>query len=298
MSNIKIINGKELADKLLENQKLYLDKHNDMRRPYLVVITIGKDDASNVYVRNKQRACERCDIIFENVVFDENCDIQDVKDKIQKLNDDSSIDGIIVQQPVPDIFRGIEQLVTPNKDVDGFTTYNLGGTLNNIKHISACTPNGIMELLHYNDITLEGKHVVVIGRSNIVGKPLIGMLLSKNATVTSCNSHTENLELITGTADIIITAIGKPKYIHRDFLTSKCKCIIDVGMNRDSNGKLCGDVDYSNIIDYWNKINDDEPRYITPVPGGVGPMTVYSLIKNTNIAYCENVLNTLLGGIL
>lgn len=296
MSNIQIIDGKRLSEELLETQKLYLDNYGDLRRPHLVVITIGNDDASNVYIKNKKRACEKCDIQFEHLVIDENTNINNVTNIIKSLNADTSVDGVIVQQPVPEKFKGIEQLVDPKKDVDGFTTYNLGGTLNNYEHIPACTPNGIMELLHFNSIDLCGKHVVIVGRSNIVGKPLIGMLLSKNATVTSCNSYTENLDIITGTADILITAIGKPKFIHRDYLTSKCMCIIDVGMNRDKNNKLCGDVDYTNVISYWDSINDNMTRYITPVPGGVGPMTVYSLIKNTNIAYCNNIINTLVGG--
>lgn len=296
--SIKIINGKLLSEQLLETQKLnFVNKYN-LRRPHLVVITIGNDEASNIYVRNKKRACEKCGIDFEHIVFDLTVERTIVENKIMSLNNDNSIDGIIVQQPVPSQLKDIEQLIDYTKDVDGFTTYNLGGTLNNCKHISACTPNGIMELFHFNDIDLCGKHIVVIGRSNIVGKPLIGMLLSKNATVTSCNSYTKDLELITGSADILITAIGKPKFIHRDYLTAKCMCIIDVGINRDSNGKLCGDVDFNNICDYWESIGDNIDRYITPVPGGVGPMTVYSLIKNVNIAYSDNITKNLIGGSL
>lgn len=294
MGNIQIINGKELSEQLLDMQKVYINMDN-VRRPRLVVITIGNDDASKVYLRNKERACIKCDIKFEHIKFDDNVSKSSVISKIQALNQDNSVDGIIVQQPVPINYKNIEQYIIPKKDVDGFTTFNLGGTLNNYEHIPACTPNGIMELLHFNSIDLCGKHVVIVGRSNIVGKPLIGMLLSKNATVTSCNSYTENLDIITGTADILITAIGKPKFIHRDYLTSKCMCVIDVGMNRDKNNKLCGDVDYTNVISYWDSINDNMTRYITPVPGGVGPMTVYSLIKNTNIAYCNNITNNLMG---
>lgn len=294
MGNIQIINGKELSEQLLDMQKVYINMNN-VRRPRLVVITIGNDDASKVYLRNKERACIKCDIKFEHIKFDDNVSKSSVISKIQVLNQDNSVDGIIVQQPVPINYKNIEQYIIPKKDVDGFTTFNLGGTLNNIDHISSCTPNGILELFHYNSIDLCGKHIVILGRSNIVGKPLIGMLLNQNATVTSCNSYTKDLKLVTSTADIIISAIGKPKYINHTFITSKCMCIIDVGMNRDENGKLCGDIDYQDIVEDWSKLNDDITRYITPVPGGVGPMTVYSLIKNTNIAYCNNITNNLMG---
>lgn len=294
--SIKIINGKELSEQLLETQKLNFASQFKLRQPHLVVITIGDNAASNIYVRNKKRACEKCGIEFEHIVFNASVERVVVENKILSLNKDNSIDGIIVQQPVPEHLSGVEQLIIAEKDVDGFTTYNLGGTLNNCKYIPACTPNGIMEMFHFNNIDLCGKHIVILGRSNIVGKPLIGMLLSKNATVTSCNSYTQDLELITGTADILITAIGKPKFIHRDYLTAKCMCIIDVGINHDSNGKLCGDVDFENICNYWESISDDKDRYITPVPGGVGPMTVYSLIKNVNIAYSNNITKNLVGG--
>lgn len=288
MNILKILDGKKLADELLDTQHIELSPN--VRRPYLVVITIGDNDASNVYVRNKRIACEKCDITFGHKVFEESTSVEDVINYIKRLNTDKTVDGIIVQQPVPYQFKGIEQLVDPHKDVDGFTTQNIGGIFNGTNYVPACTPNGIMQLLHYNDISVVGKHIVILGRSNIVGKPLIGMLLNANATVTSCNSHTKDLEQITKTADIIISAIGKPKFLNRKHITPKCECIIDVGINRDENNKICGDVNFNDIIDYWESLDDDTPRSITPVPGGVGPMTVYSLIKNVNTAYCENVI--------
>lgn len=287
-----VLNGKSLADSLLETQCIHLN--DKLRRPKLVVITVGDDDASKVYLRNKRIACEKCDIKFEHKSFEPTTKIETVIEYIKQLNKDNTVDGIIVQQPVPQLFKGIEQYVDVNKDVDGFTTYNLGGTLNNKAKLYACTPQGIMDLLHYYNIDLQGKHVVVIGRSEIVGKPLIGLLLQQNATVTSCNSYTHNLQGITLTANVIISAMGQPKLINSTYITPKCTCIIDVGMNRDGDNKLCGDVDYESIIHLWRCWEDMDPkteRYITPVPGGVGPMTVVSLIKNINMAYCKNIIN-------
>lgn len=290
MGNVVKLSGKKLVEELYETQCVIYD--SQLRRPCLCVITIGNDDASKVYVKNKKQACERCNIKFIHKVFLDTDDINVVKEYISTLNYDDTIDGILVQQPVPDKFKGVEQLIDDNKDVDGFSTYNIGGTLTNRPHISACTPSGIIDLFHYYNIDLCGKHVVIIGRSNIVGKPLIGMLLSKNATVTSCNSYTNNIKDITRTADIIISAMGKPKLLDADYLSSKCICVIDVGINRDENNKLCGDCDYDNIVACWNLLDDNIERYITPVPGGVGPMTVYSLIKNVNIAYSNHIVDS------
>ena len=295
MSNVHVLNGKQLSDELLDMQTIQLDARGDIRRPHLVVISIGNNDASNVYVKNKKVACDKCNITLTQLKFSELSDVEAIIQKIENLNKDTTVDGILVQQPVPYKFSGIEQFIANEKDVDGFTTYNLGGTLNNLGYMSACTPNGIIELLHYNDIDIKGKHIVVLGRSNIVGKPLIGLLLNQNATVTSCNSYTENIKDMTRTGDIIISAIGKPKMIDADYLSNRCMCIIDVGMNRDENGKLCGDCDFDNIVACWNLLDDDIDRYITPVPGGVGPMTVYSLVKNVNKAYCNNIIEIMVG---
>ena len=170
---------------------------------------------------------------------------------------------------------------------------NMIGTIHR-RRLLACTAKGIIRLLQNYDIELQGKHVVILGRSLIVGKPLIGLLLQENCTVTSCNSYTENLKDITQTADIIISAIGQPKLINSDYLSSKCYCIIDVGTNRDEEGKMCGDCDFNDILDYWSSLNTaslirPKTRYITPVPGGVGPMTVAMLVENVYYAYMNHL---------
>lgn len=289
--SVIILDGKTLANEILETQHLVLD--STLRRPKVVVISIGDDVASAIYLRNKRKACEKCDIIFEHISYNEDTSVETIYNYIKSLNNMKTVDGIMIQQPVPYKFKGLEQYIVDYKDVDGFTTYNLGGTLNNENHISACTPSGILQLFHYYDIDLTGKHVVILGRSNIVGKPLIGMLLKENATVTSCNSYTKNLQGITLDADIIISAMGQPKYINSHYITTRCTCIIDVGINRDENNKVCGDVNYKDITDMWSsweKAGDKVERYITPVPGGVGPMTVASFVKNINLAYSRNII--------
>lgn len=283
---VNIIDGKKLSEEILidcKNQIEKLGKNN--RKPSLVVITIGEDQASKIYVKNKQKACEACGILFKNEVLEVDVSKQEVLKKIEELNQDNSIDGILLQLPIPKHLEGIEQNIDIKKDVDGINIYNLGSLLykNIIKQIKPCTPSSIMYMLEKYSINLEGKHVVIIGRSNIVGKPLIGMLLNKNATVTSCNSYTENLNEITKTANIIISAIGKGKIINREYISEKTDVIIDAGISRDKNGKICGDIDFQNIMEYWK--NTQKEKYITPVPGGVGPVTVASLIKNVIECY-------------
>ncbi|WP_299995932.1 bifunctional 5,10-methylenetetrahydrofolate dehydrogenase/5,10-methenyltetrahydrofolate cyclohydrolase [uncultured Clostridium sp.] len=292
--DIVIMDGKSLATKIKELEQNYIENEKGgYRRPSLVVIEIGDNDASKVYLKNKEKACKDVGIDFILKHFDEKVSKKELSEEIQLLNKNKNIDGIFLQQPFPLHLRGIEQEILPEKDVDGFTLSNLGNTLYNGKfQLNACTPSGIMYLLREYNIPLQGKHVVIVGRSNIVGKPLIGLLLQENATVTSCNSYTEDLWDYTRKADILITAMGKSKKIDANYISSKCFCIIDVGMNRDENNKLCGDVDFDNIIDYWNYTNypvETKKRYITPVPGGVGPMTVASLIRNVNIAYTRNL---------
>lgn len=287
MSNIVIMDGKKVSKEFLETQK-HID--NTLRPPCLCIITVGEDDASKVYIRNKVRACEKCNINVIHSKFDTSVSYSSLEFYIKELNSSPNVDGIIIQQPLPKHLKGIEQLVLSNKDVDGFTNYNLGYTLTNQNNgLQACTPQGILYLLKYYEIPLQGKHVVIIGRSNTVGKPLIGLLLQQNATVTSCNSYTDYLAEHTESADVLITAIGKPKYIDMAYLTDRCYCIIDVGMNRDENNKLCGDTNYNQITNIWKCWNDDITRYITPVPGGIGPMTVAMLIHNVNLAYHRNI---------
>lgn len=293
MDNIVMMDGKKLSLKIKELEKNYIENNCGYRKPSLVVIEIGNNDASKVYLRNKEKACKEVGINFILKRYEEDISRKELSNEIQKLNSDSNIDGIFLQQPFPNHLRGIEQEILPEKDVDGFTLSNLGNTLYGDRfQLNACTPQGILYLLKEYNIPLQGKHVVIVGRSNIVGKPLIGLLLQENATVTSCNSYTEELWNYTRQADIIISAIGKSKKIDANYISSKCFCIIDVGMNRDENNKLCGDVDFESIIKFWNWTNypvETKKRYITPVPGGVGPMTVASLIRNVNIAYTRNL---------
>lgn len=284
MNNIIIMNGKELSEKLLKKHQLKEEPNS--RAPSLVVITIGDDKASELYVINKKKMCESLGITFIHEKFEENICRDVLLNKITELNLNKNIDGIIVQLPVPNHLKGIEQYIDYTKDVDGFTAHNLGNTFSKSENpLNACTPSGIITMLKHYNVPLKGKHVVILGRSNIVGKPLIGLLLNEDCTVTSCNSHTDNLKQLTQSADILISSIGKPKYVTSDYISPNCYCVIDVGINRDENGKICGDVDFEGIVEYWNMINSTSTKYITPVPGGIGPMTVYSLMQNVVVAY-------------
>lgn len=292
MENITIMDGKKVSQEFLETQR-HID--NTLRPPCLCIITVGNDMASKVYIKNKIKACSKCNINVIQSQFDTSVSFRTLESYIKELNYSPNVDGIIIQQPLPKHLKGIEQLVMSEKDVDGFTNQNLGYTLTNQSEgLQACTPQGIMYLLKYYNVPLKGKNVVIIGRSNIVGKPLIGLLLQENATVISCNSYTQNLINFTSQADVLITAIGKPKMISMGGnLLDNCYCIMDVGMNRDENGKLCGDVDFESVYNSWenSQLNNKifEPHYITPVPGGVGPMTVAMLIHNVNLAYHRNI---------
>lgn len=270
-----LLNGKELSDKLYD----LFDLKKETAK--LVVFTVGDDPASKVYVRNKQRACERVGIKFENVILDENTSANEFldiimdkwsKDVFTLSHDDYAKYGMILQLPAPKHLVDMFNTMVPiHLDVDGFGETNFRsvmttGTATNLP----ATPKGIMTLLRNYNIPIEGKHVVIVGRSNIVGKPLAQMMLKENATVTVCHSKTENLERITKTADILVVAAGKPKFINETHI-SEGVTIIDVGINKTENG-ICGDVDFDRV--------KDKCYAITPVPGGVGPMTVYSLIEN------------------
>lgn len=257
---ITILDGKKTAQEIYNEISNYVDCVPEMYgKPKLSVLQIGDNSASNTYINNKKTACEKCGIEFEHTKFDADIDKDMILDKLVELRNDKKVDGILLQLPLPDKFKELhlEYAVPYRKDVDGFLNSS----------ITPCTPKGIMTLLNTYKIDLTGKHVVILGRSKIVGKPLIDLCLNKNATVTSCNSYTKDLKSICETADIIISAIGKPKFLNWYYLTSKCTCIIDVGMNRDENGKLCGDVDFNDIMAHWKEIDTDYiTRYITPVP--------------------------------
>ncbi len=240
---------------------------------------VGDNPASKVYVKNKSKACEKVGVEFEEFLLPETTSESELFELIDRLNEDKSVNGILLQSPVP---KQIDQnkafrRISEEKDVDGFNPFNVGNLCIGNDCFISCTPFGVMKILEHYNIDLEGKNAVVLGRSNIVGKPMVQCLLSKNATVTVCHSRTKNLKEITKNADILVAAIGKPKYVTKDFIKDGA-IVIDVGINRnEETNKICGDVDFDDVIDKVSKI--------TPVPGGVGPMTIamllYNLVKAT-----------------
>ncbi|MGN1042577.1 MAG: bifunctional methylenetetrahydrofolate dehydrogenase/methenyltetrahydrofolate cyclohydrolase FolD [Christensenellales bacterium] len=245
----------------------------------LAVIIVGDNPASRVYVRNKIASCAEIGIKSYHYELPENADAETVKGIIRELNGNKSVYGILVQLPLPQHLneREILAVIDPKKDVDGFSSYQMGKLVLGEKCFLSCTPQGIMELLHAYDIPVEGKRAVVVGRSNTVGKPMALMLLRENATVTIAHSKTENLAEITKEADILVVAVGKARFIKKDMVKDGA-VVIDVGMNR-IDGRLCGDVDFDDVA--------EKCSYITPVPGGVGPMTVTMLMKNTVDSACN-----------
>lgn len=269
-----ILDGKGLAKKVREGLKIKADELKQKNVfPKLAVIMVGNDPSSKIYVKNKSKACEEVGIEFEEYLLDENIKNEELLNLIEKLNNRDDVHGILLQSPIPkhlDInlaFRTIK----PEKDVDGFHPVNIGKLSLNQDCFVSCTPFGIMRMLDEYNIDIEGKHAVIIGRSNIVGKPMIQCMLNKNATVTVCHSKTKNLPEITKQADILIAAIGKPKFITEDMVKENV-VVVDVGINRNEEGKVCGDVDFENV--------SKKASYITPVPGGVGPMTIAMLMNN------------------
>ena len=270
----EIINGKDLAKKIRCNLKIECEElKNEGIIPKLAVIMVGNDQASKVYVRNKSRACNEVGIQYEEYLLDENAKQEELLELIEKLNKDKTVNGILLQSTIPkhlDINEAFKT-IKKKKDVDGFTPASVGKLCIGEDTFVSCTPFGVIKMFEEYDIDLNGKDVVILGRSNIVGRPLIQCCLQKNATVTICHSKTKNLIEHTKRADIIISAIGKPKFITED-MVKKGVVVIDVGINRDENGKLVGDVDFENV--------EKKASYITPVPGGVGPMTIAMLMHN------------------
>ena len=271
-----ILDGKIVAADIKQRLKQEIDTAvaSGLRQPHLVIIPVGDDPASKVYVRNKIKACEECGIFVTHSAHNEDVSFYHIIGLIDYCNQNPFIDGIMVQLPLPKGWdeRIIIDTIDPSKDVDGLTTTNIGRLRSGQQCLKPCTAAGIIDLCKYYHIELDGKNVTIIGRSNIVGKPLTDMMMAEGATVTQCHTHTSDLMFHTLTADIIISAVGKPKLITEKMI--KCGAIvIDVGINRDENGKLCGDVDYENVRVV--------AEHITPVPGGVGPMTVAELMSNT-----------------
>lgn len=267
-----ILDGKMLRDKIFESLKAKLDKME--QKPTLAVILVGENPASQIYVRNKKKTAEKLGINSLSIEYPSDISEEELLNKIKELNSDEKVTAILVQLPLPAHINKnrIIDAILPQKDVDGLTPYNLGKLFSGEEpYVYPCTPKGILLLLDEYNIKLEGKNIVVVGRSNLVGKPVAQMLLKRNATVTMCHSHTQNLSEITKTADIIVSAVGK-KVIGEKMLKSDC-VVIDVGIFRDENGKISGDVDFENV--------SKTAAYISPVPGGVGPMTIASLMLNT-----------------
>lgn len=276
-----ILDGKKLREKLLTELKLKVDSFD--KKPTLVVILVGEDPASKIYVNNKKKTAEKLGINSQIINYPYDVTEKELLEKIEELNNDSNITAILVQLPLPKHIskENIINAISPKKDVDGFTPYNFGKLFSGEEPIVyPCTPKGILLLLKEYNIDIEGKHVVIVGRSNIVGHPLAQMLLNKNATVTVCHSYTKNLADITKTADVVISAVGK-NIIEGEMLKSGC-VVVDVGIFKDASGKTRGDVDFESA----SKI----ASYISPVPGGVGPMTITSLMLNTVELFEKNLV--------
>ncbi len=275
---MKIIDGKALALKLRDELKLKIDALN--QKPGLAVVMVGEDPASQIYVRNKIKACEDLGITSYSYHLPENTPQKAVEDLLDELSADNKVNGILLQLPLPKHFNQDDVMahIKVKKDVDGFSPENLGLLALHKEKMVACTPLGVMKLLEYEGIEISGKHAVVLGRSDMVGKPMAMLLLNANATVTICHSKTENLKEICQKADILISAIGKAKFVTSDMVKDGA-VVIDVGINRDENGKLCGDIDFDNV--------KEKASHITPVPGGVGPMTITMLMYNTYLTVCK-----------
>ena len=271
----KIIDGKMISNQLKNELKLEIDKLD--RKPCVVDIQIGENDASNIYIRNKKREAENIGMKFIHIKFDENIDEETIINKIYELNKDDSVNGILIQLPIPDKFnqKKLINCIDPIKDVDGLTTENIGRLFLNEEGLISCTPNGVLKLLKINNVDISGKHVVIVGRSNLVGKPLIELFLREDATVSVCHSKTINLKKYTSDADILVVACGVPKIIKKD-MVKEGAIVIDVGINK-IDGKISGDVDFDQVY--------DKVSLITKVPGGVGPMTVTMLLYNTFYSY-------------
>ena len=269
-----IINGKEIAQTIKDEMRDEVEALKKLGKSCcLAVIQVGNDPASSVYVANKKKACEYIGIDSLSYELPEETSEAELLELIDKLNDEAAVHGILCQLPLPRHIneKTVLNRISPKKDVDGFHPQNVGALVVGDFGFVSCTPAGIIELLKRSNVDIEGKHCVVIGRSNIVGKPMALLMLRENATVTICHSKTRNLKEICKQADILIVAVGKPLFVTKEFIKEGA-VVIDVGIHRDENNKLCGDVDFKDVEAYVSAI--------TPVPGGVGPMTICMLMKN------------------
>lgn len=269
---MKIIDGKAIASELRAELKLKIEQSTE--KPGLAVIIVGEDPASQIYVRNKIKACAELGIRSYAYELPAETSQEELEALLDKLAADKAVDGILLQLPLPKHLdsEAASKHIPFEKDVDGFSAENLGLLMQHKEEIAACTPLGVMKLLEKEGIDPTGKYAVVLGRSETVGKPMAMLLLNANATVTVCHSKTQNLRALCAQADILISAVGKAKFVTAD-MVKEGAVVIDVGMNRDENGKLCGDVDFDSV--------KEKASYITPVPGGVGPMTITMLMYNT-----------------
>lgn len=278
----KIINGRELSNIVKAEVKVEIDKilTSGKRKPNLAVILVGDDEASKIYVKNKQKAAEEINIDSQSHFLPTDSSKSEVMDEIMQLNANDNVDGILLQLPLPAHLREDENdlltLIDPAKDVDGFHPLNIGKLNLGLPGPVTCTPAGIIRMLEETGQDLSGKHAVILGRSNTVGKPLIQLLLQKNCTVTVTHSKTQNMPEITKQADILIAAIGQSEFVTGDMVKDGVT-VIDVGINRQEDGKLKGDVHFESV--------SEKATYITKVPGGVGPMTVAMLMSNTLDCY-------------
>ena len=271
---MEIIDGKKISADIKEELKEKVGKlKQEGKNATLAVIQVGQDPASSIYVRNKKKACEYIGIGSVSYELPENTTEEKLLSIINELNNDSKITGILVQLPLPGHIneKKVIKAISPMKDVDGFHVENVGSLCVGEDGFVSCTPAGVVELLKRSNVSIQGKHCVIIGRSNIVGKPMALLMLRENATVTVCHSKTEHLKDICKTADILIVAVGKPLFVNKDFIKDGA-VVIDVGIHRDENNHICGDVDFESAKEAASKI--------TPVPGGVGPMTITMLMSN------------------
>lgn len=276
---MELINGKEISEKIKNDLKEEI-KHY-MIKPCLVVIQIGNNEASNIYIKSKEKASLEIGLNFRHFLFEETTSEQEIINKIIELNNDEYVDGIIVQLPLPEKYnqKRILNQITASKDVDGLSDLSQAKLVSNRPCFIPCTPSAVISLLEEKEIEIEGKNVTIIGRSNLVGKPLLNLMLNKNATVTVCHSKTKNLKEHTKNADILICAVGQ-KHLITENMVKEGAVVIDIGINREE-GKIYGDVDFDNVSKHTS--------YITPVPGGVGPMTVTMLLKNTIDSYKKRI---------
>ncbi len=270
----KIIDGKKISTEIKEECKVKVAQLKEQGKEVcLAVVQVGDDPASSIYVRNKTKACEYVGMLSRTYKLPEETTQEELLNLVHKLNQEDGVDGILVQLPLPAHINEdvVTQAISPQKDVDGFHNQNMGALTTGNEGFISCTPAGIIELLKRSDITIAGKNCVVVGRSNIVGKPMALLLLKENGTVTICHSHTQYLIEFTKQADIFVAAIGKAKFFDESYIKDGA-VVIDVGMHRDENNKLCGDVDFEKV--------ESKVSAITPVPGGVGPMTIAMLMHN------------------